>query len=51
MMAFCLTMSKFHRLFCVGSLDSESRFQKWNLCWAIPEKIKTEKRAKMVKDP
>ena len=25
--AFCLTVQKFHRSFCVGSLDCESRFQ------------------------
>ena len=50
--AFCLTVKNFHRLFCIGSLDYEcEQISKRNLCWVIPEKFQAGKRAKMVKDP
>ena len=49
MVAFCLTVQKFNRLLEVSTV-SVSRFQN-AMCWTIPEKIQTGKRAKMVKDP
>ena len=52
MMAFCLTVQKFHRLFCVGSLHCESRFQNGICVGPFQKKSKQEnKRAKIVNDP
>ena len=43
---FCLTVQKFHRLFCVGNLDCESRFQNRIGVGPFQKKSKQEKGQK-----
>ena len=46
MVVFCLTVQKFHTLFCVGSLDCESRFQNGICVRPFQKKSKQEKGQK-----
>ena len=51
MVAFCLTVQKFHRLFCVESLDCDNRFQNGICVVPFQKKSKQEKGQKWQKTP